>query len=67
MKFWILSFVFQHDSALMGLFAALGINKTNVDVDGYPLSSTCVTLELWRSADAKFFIKVSYHNILFYK
>jgi hypothetical protein len=47
----------------MGLFAALGFNRTNYDTDGFVLNSACVTMELWRQnsttgGEPEFFVKV---------
>nr|AAN08587.1 putative esophageal gland cell secretory protein 21 [Meloidogyne incognita] len=48
-----------HDSTIIAIFAALGLNKTNYDEDGYPKYSTCVTFELWREKNTgQFDVKV---------
>uniref|UniRef100_A0A183BZJ4 acid phosphatase n=1 Tax=Globodera pallida TaxID=36090 RepID=A0A183BZJ4_GLOPA len=48
-----------HDTTISALFSALGFNKTNYDVDGYPHYSSCVTFELWRNAtNREHYVKV---------
>ncbi|KAL3083928.1 hypothetical protein niasHT_036499 [Heterodera trifolii] len=50
-----------HDTTIAALFSALGFNKTNFDVDGYPHYSACVTFELWQNAtNLEHYIKAFY-------
>uniref|UniRef100_A0AC34FI71 Acid phosphatase n=1 Tax=Panagrolaimus sp. ES5 TaxID=591445 RepID=A0AC34FI71_9BILA len=49
-----------HDTTLAGLFSTLGFSKTNYNEDGYPRYSSCVTAELWKKSNGKFYVKFYY-------
>jgi len=57
-----------HDSTIGALFSTFHFNKSNFDTDGWPIYSSCVTVELWQKGTANpatdgldaYYVKVLY-------